>query len=113
MATPTAMDIGQLGSRCEDHEWPGEWEGEGADYEVDAVWGDSVCHRCGGRGHFARDCATLKGGGKGDGKNGGSGGKGGKGDGKNGGFGGKGRKGDGKNGGFGGKGMEGKAGWQG
>jgi hypothetical protein len=113
MATPTAIDIGQLGSRCEDHEWPGEWEREGGNYEVDAVWGDSVCHRCGGRGHFARDCATPKGGGKGDGKNNGSGGKRRKGDGKNGGFGGKGGKRDGKNGSFGGKGMKGKGGWQG
>jgi hypothetical protein len=113
MATPTPMDIGQIGSRCEDHEWPFEGEGEGEDYEVDAVWGDSVCHRCGGRGHFARECATPKGGGKGAGKNGGFGGKGRKGDGKNSGFGGKGWKGDGKSGSFGGKGMKGKGGWQG
>ena len=50
MATPTPMDIGQV----EEHEEPYHWE----EFEVDAVGKTGACHRCGGRGHFARDCPT-------------------------------------------------------
>ena len=89
MSTPTPMEIDRV---KEKEEWggAGDYEGdEGEDnqdyVEVDAVGrkGDGRCRRCGGKGHFARECPTPagkgieKGGyGKSDGKNGG--GKGGK-----------------------------------
>ena len=68
MVTPTPMDIGRVSVETE--EWQEEWWED--DVEVDAV--GKGCHRCGGWGHFARDCPTPKG--KGKGKGVGKGGKG-------------------------------------
>ena len=88
---PAPMDVGQV---VDEEDW-----------EVDAVWPTSQCSKCGGYGHFARDCAT-----KGDGK-GGGGGKGGSG-GKGGGEKGM-QKGSGKSGGGKGYFEKGKGkGWQ-
>ena len=52
MATPTPLDIGQVG------EWPPEESYYWEEIEVDAVGKAGSCHRCGGWGHFARDCPT-------------------------------------------------------
>ena len=67
MAVPAPMDIGQVGGRPEcDLDY---WE----ELEGDAVAKQLLCHRCGGWGHFARDCPTQPEGkgfkGKGKGKN--------------------------------------------
>ena len=64
---PAPMDIGRVADELE----------ENIDYEenaIDAVYAYVQCHRCGGWGHLARECAT-KGKGKGDGKGGKGGGK--------------------------------------
>ena len=54
------MDVGEVGSG----DW-GEQEGDGEEeWPVDWVGPDTQCHRCGGFGHLARDCATTKGKGK-------------------------------------------------
>ena len=57
---PQPMDIGEVDEAEEDY-----------DHEVDAVGYNTVCLRCGGKGHLARNCATVpppKGKGKNDGK---------------------------------------------
>ena len=99
MQGPTPMDVGEVGG-----DW-GHAEDEWPETDVQGVGASSQCHRCGGWGHFARDCATEKGTyntkgkgqpkgkGKGKGEKGGKGGAGGKGGGQKGGKGGAGGKG--------------------
>ena len=60
---PTPMDIGVLGrGEYDDHYHGDEYCSE--DYEVDGI-NDDTCRRCGGYGHYARECPT-KGKGKGN-----------------------------------------------
>ena len=53
---PTPMDIGVLGrGEYDDHYHCDEYCSE--DYEVDGV-NDDICRKCGGHGHYARECPT-------------------------------------------------------
>ena len=64
MSKPVPMDIGQV----KHDDWQeGDTEnllGED-EFGIEYVGNGGACHRCGGFGHFARDCATPKGKGKG------------------------------------------------
>ena len=92
---PDAMDVGFAGKATFEHYQDEPIREE--DCDVAAVGQYDTCHRCGGNGHMAKDCATPKG--KGKGKDSWSRGHGKGFDGK--GFGGK---------GFGGKGTKGEKG---
>ena len=72
--TPTPVNIGQVVE--EGAEQLGEGGGWGtSEHEVDLVMLGSVCHRCGGKGHFARECGTPPEKGKGKGERGAKSGK--------------------------------------
>ena len=91
---PAPMDVGLIGRGDDDQNYY-----EDDEWNVDGISPNTNCYRCGGYGHLAKDCATAKGGGKGNGKGPDGKGKGylGKGDGKN-------NYGKGKDAGKGGKG---------
>ena len=63
---PVPMDIGDVKGKCDDHDDHYDdyyWD----DFEVDGVGDNNYnCLKCGGYGHYARDCPTK---GKGKGKN--------------------------------------------
>ena len=73
MSRPTPMEVDRVQANSwhddhgeyEDISWAEDWEKEGSDVEIGYV-GES-CRKCGGMGHYARECPTPKGKGKGDG----------------------------------------------
>ena len=71
---PSPMDIGGMedAGSAEHDEHPHGHDDQGYGYtyyeQIGAVSGDTVCHRCGGKGHFATNCGTPKGDDKGQGK---------------------------------------------
>lgn len=77
ISTPTPMEIDVVKERWAPESFDDE---DNEDVAVDAVGkGDGRCRRCGGAGHFARECPTpaskgIEKGSKGKGKNGGPGG---------------------------------------
>ena len=117
---PQPMDIGNIGNEGyggwgEEEEIQcspcgGGWWGEEPEVQVDYVGSGVVCLRCGGKGHFARDCGTPKGKGK---EGPGKGTKGNMGKGYKGEFGKGFGKGDSKGWKGFGKGDQGKGGWKG
>ena len=101
LSKPAPMEVDKVARYYEEEDEKNveeEWEEMGEKAEVDYV--GETCRRCGGAGHYARECPTPKG--KGKGKGGKGGGYAGPGVGKSGGKGkgvGKGEKGKGKFGG--------------
>ena len=62
-ATPRPMDIDEMKREGWDWESNDEYHAE-----IDVMAVGETCHRCGGVGHYARDCGTAKGKGKDQGK---------------------------------------------
>ena len=62
--TPKPMDVDEM--KRED--WPWELHHDEYHDDVDVMAVGEVCHRCGGVGHYARECGTVKGKGKDQGK---------------------------------------------
>ena len=55
---PVPMDIGKVDEQHKEHE-------EVEEHDIDAVKSSMQCRQCNGWGHFARECPSAKGGGKG------------------------------------------------
>ena len=73
MSKPVPMEVDRVQADCwqddhygcEGHDWAKGWEEEGEE-EVEIGYDGESCRRCGGMGHYARECPTQKGKGKGD-----------------------------------------------
>ena len=65
LETPQPMEIGAVGGKGEQVPPPGlgDWECGvcGEEQEVDWVGTSTICLRCDGVGHLARNCGTTKG----------------------------------------------------